>query len=759
MAVSIIGPKFYAWDSDTGAPLAFGKVFTYQAGTNTPKATFQSEDGVTANANPTILNGAGYANIYLDGSYKVVVKDADDVEVWTSDPVTDPSGLQKEWINERAATQVSPTSFSIVGNHTDVYTAGKALQLDDASYLYGYVDSVTYVGGNTVVEVASDDPLTGSLTRSWTGIVGMNSLPQVVSGSFESLQDAVSKRVIRVTSIAAMLDITPIDALQISVENYHSNYFGGGGLFSWDATKDKADHNGGTVIDPDIVFPTDWSDQTERTAWFTASTGAGCWVIQADTATSIMWFGAVGDGVVNDRDSINECIGYCRNNGVPMYIPAGEFLCLSPFDSGAFLEIFGDGTKSRLLPSFSSSGYLFDITGTGTGVSWRSFSVYGPDIFSATTNFAKFEDGYFIRFEYLKLQKLGVGLNLETAWGTYVSKCFFLYVGNPLSFGKGNGASVRDCYIIRYQGAGIVFTESLSPRIDNVILEYGDGGYAISLQATQSAVITNIYTENGDATDIRLTFKNQKSCVNTTIKNCWLNANGPAQIKCRSYRGLEIDNIVINNPASSQFIDFADNLFSNGYVNVGKVCQLNQNANGGIGDVRGTGDTLIPMSNDNTRIVVATPHQKYGDGTDADLENIANHTVKDGNGHRPRLYVKPKFNLGAVVSGLTATSSSSPSVYGSESSGITIYSDDWGSSALLIHADVTGPGTVSSTIKLTNQDTGDVFTAYKFGDGSLSQGINLEVQPGENNFTLSVSKVQGDAGTNVWTVTGSSIIT
>jgi hypothetical protein len=204
MAVSIIGPKFYAWDSDTGAPLAFGKVFTYQAGTNTPKATFQREDGVTENANPVILNGAGYADIYLIGSYKIVVKDADDVEVWTSDPVTDPSGLQKEWINERAATQVSPTSFSIVGNHTDVYTAGKALQLDDASYLYGYVDSVTYVGGNTVVEVLSDDPLTGSLTRSWTGIVGINSLPQALPGSSESLQDVVSKRVIRVTSIAAM---------------------------------------------------------------------------------------------------------------------------------------------------------------------------------------------------------------------------------------------------------------------------------------------------------------------------------------------------------------------------------------------------------------------------------------------------------------------------------------------------------------------------------------------------------------------------
>jgi len=287
MAVSIIGPKFYAWDSDTGAPLAFGKVFTYQAGTNTPKATFQSEDGVTANANPTILNGAGYANIYLDGSYKVVVKDADDVEVWTSDPVTDPSGLQKEWINERAATQVSPTSFSIVGNHTDVYTAGKALQLDDASYLYGYVDSVTYVGGNTVVEVQSDDPLTGSLTRSWTGIAGMNSLPQFLSGSSESLQDAVSKRVIRVTSIAAM-------------EEYSAPV---GYVFSLNA--------GGRSGDFDVISG-DFSTE------LAADTLNGVYVGLSDnpTATSkvakrrglnganITWFGAVSDGGSANTDNM-----------------------------------------------------------------------------------------------------------------------------------------------------------------------------------------------------------------------------------------------------------------------------------------------------------------------------------------------------------------------------------------------------------------------------------------------------------------------
>ena len=195
MAVSILDPKFYAWDNDTGKPLAFGKVYTYQAGTNTPKATFTSETGATENANPVILNGAGYADIYLDGSYKVVVKDADDVKVWTADPVTDPSGLQREWINERTATQVSPTSFSMVGNYTDLYTPGKALQLDDTTYLYGHVDSVQYLNGNTVVEVASAYPLTADLTRAWTGIISDKSIPQ-------GTDKAIADRVIRVGSVA-----------------------------------------------------------------------------------------------------------------------------------------------------------------------------------------------------------------------------------------------------------------------------------------------------------------------------------------------------------------------------------------------------------------------------------------------------------------------------------------------------------------------------------------------------------------------------
>lgn len=82
MANPLYFPIFRAFD-DTGAPLAGGKVYTYAAGTNTPKVTYTNSTLSTANSNPVILDAEGYptsGGIWLDGIYKIDLYDANNVQ-------------------------------------------------------------------------------------------------------------------------------------------------------------------------------------------------------------------------------------------------------------------------------------------------------------------------------------------------------------------------------------------------------------------------------------------------------------------------------------------------------------------------------------------------------------------------------------------------------------------------------------------------------------------------------------------------------
>lgn len=173
MAVAMIGPKFYAWDRN-GKPLAFGKLYTYEARTNNPKDTYQSEDKIVANTNPVILNGEGYANIYLDGSYKMVLKDLNDNEIWTSDPVT--ANQPIEWVNCLAAAYVSSVSFVVAGNFTAEYEAGRSVRLNDGTvnYIYSVIKSSSFAGGNTTV-IVETPVVTVGVQGSCVSIVGPNS--------------------------------------------------------------------------------------------------------------------------------------------------------------------------------------------------------------------------------------------------------------------------------------------------------------------------------------------------------------------------------------------------------------------------------------------------------------------------------------------------------------------------------------------------------------------------------------------------------
>lgn len=70
-----------------GLPLVGGKVYTYAAGTNTPQVTYSDAAGTIPNTNPVILDARGEATIFWSGTYKVVLRDALDVLIWTVDNV------------------------------------------------------------------------------------------------------------------------------------------------------------------------------------------------------------------------------------------------------------------------------------------------------------------------------------------------------------------------------------------------------------------------------------------------------------------------------------------------------------------------------------------------------------------------------------------------------------------------------------------------------------------------------------------------
>lgn len=88
MADLIAYPIFKAFTENCTFASGY-KLYTYEAGTTTPKTTWKDEDKTTEHTNPIILNSLGEppgGEIWIDGDYKFTLTDADDA-VQTGWPV------------------------------------------------------------------------------------------------------------------------------------------------------------------------------------------------------------------------------------------------------------------------------------------------------------------------------------------------------------------------------------------------------------------------------------------------------------------------------------------------------------------------------------------------------------------------------------------------------------------------------------------------------------------------------------------------
>jgi hypothetical protein len=87
MTQSLLLEAVQSYEDDNGKPLNGGKLYTYSAGTLTPKATYQDAAGATPNANPVILNARGEGTVYGTGNYRFILKDSADVTIYDRDNI------------------------------------------------------------------------------------------------------------------------------------------------------------------------------------------------------------------------------------------------------------------------------------------------------------------------------------------------------------------------------------------------------------------------------------------------------------------------------------------------------------------------------------------------------------------------------------------------------------------------------------------------------------------------------------------------
>lgn len=161
-----------------GDPYGNGLMYFYEAGTNTFKNTFADSDETIANTNPVELDAAGrIPNVWFTGLARVVLKTADDVQVWERDLVGSGDAFDNfsEWQSfvlyeqndfvYRNGLLYRSLIASNQGNDPAL-TPSSNVNWEEVRFVGTYNGAITYSAGDIVRTT------TGSV---WKSLVGNNS--------------------------------------------------------------------------------------------------------------------------------------------------------------------------------------------------------------------------------------------------------------------------------------------------------------------------------------------------------------------------------------------------------------------------------------------------------------------------------------------------------------------------------------------------------------------------------------------------------
>jgi hypothetical protein len=156
--LSPIGGAGWQFFNNDGTVLSGGKLYTYAAGTTTPKATYTTSAGNIAHANPIVLNSAGRVpggEIWLSVStYKFVLNTSDDVLIATYDNI---SGI--------GAAEYQVQNFTGTGSQT-IFTLSSASLGENFTFVYingVYQQKNTYTISGATLTFSQAPPYTSSI--------------------------------------------------------------------------------------------------------------------------------------------------------------------------------------------------------------------------------------------------------------------------------------------------------------------------------------------------------------------------------------------------------------------------------------------------------------------------------------------------------------------------------------------------------------------------------------------------------------------
>jgi len=156
--LSPIGGAGWQFFNNDGTVLSGGKIYTYSAGTTTPKATYTTSAGNIAHTNPIILNSAGRVpggEIWLLAStYKFVLNTSGDVLIATYDNI---SGI--------GAAEYQVQNFTGTGSQT-IFTLSSSSLGENFTFVYingVYQQKNTYTVSGTTLTFSQAPPVTSSI--------------------------------------------------------------------------------------------------------------------------------------------------------------------------------------------------------------------------------------------------------------------------------------------------------------------------------------------------------------------------------------------------------------------------------------------------------------------------------------------------------------------------------------------------------------------------------------------------------------------